>query len=395
MNCSLRPSARGRGIGGIRLIGAKGRRLWVAAGLALACALGSGGPAVASTTNGCTNWPFGALSSSRWQRVAFKPGQDQILKSLNKSQPDIYNGMIVRPPIQAGAVGAVRRPAVLIMHGRGANMCELWWAARYLADHKYVAMVITVKSDDLDVNEAAARAGVKFLRSGKNPFKQITKRNRIGLAGHSLGAAAISFVQAQVTTVKAIVAFDNLRAAGTGDPGVTENCTPPASDLVTPSVPAMGIASETPCSSEGDGVSFTQKRFAFGVWKQAGRRTMEVVLNGVQHPDFGAPTNAADQTEARKQHLSVIGFYMKAWFDVFLKDLGPDIKGELLSTTPAGMDVRDVLSTKAPAAGTPDPSDAYQSSAYLPAPKVGGTFFCDDLRAALAGPGPNSCLTIP
>src|SRR4051794_37248545 len=50
------------------------------------------------------------------------------------------------------------------------------------------------------------------LNTAYDPFGGMIDRSRIGIAGHSLGAAAVSYVGQEVDKVDAIVAWDNLRA---------------------------------------------------------------------------------------------------------------------------------------------------------------------------------------
>ncbi|MGI8460379.1 MAG: alpha/beta hydrolase, partial [Solirubrobacterales bacterium] len=54
------------------------------------------------------------------------------------------------------------------------------------------------------------------LNTAFNPFHDLVDPERIGIAGHSLGAGAVSFVGQKDPRVDAIVAWDNLSAPGNG-----------------------------------------------------------------------------------------------------------------------------------------------------------------------------------
>src|SRR5207249_2733747 len=81
-----------------------------------------------------------------------------------------------------------------------------------------------------------ARSSLDFLLGADNPWREHLNRNRIGIAGHSLGAKAASYVQDPAydegqtsgPRVRAVVAIDNLSSDYYGDPsaaggGTAEN----------------------------------------------------------------------------------------------------------------------------------------------------------------------------
>jgi hypothetical protein len=280
----------------------------------------------------------------------------------------VYDGTVVRPePAPHG-----KQPAVVIMHGRGATQCSLWWAARLLAAHGYVAMTIDNPTSTSVAHQIdAVQSAMQFLRSASNPFAIDTNSNDIGLVGHSLGAAAISFVQeAPHPFLKAIVALDNLRAVHDGDAAAFLDCQqPPSGGPVIPRVPALGEASEAPCATEGvpsHPADFTDKRLAFKDWRANGKPSMETVMNGFMHTTFAGPPDPTDPvgTAVHGVRLRQAGYYMQAWLDLWLRG-DPTAAPRLRSCTPAGAPITTVLSSKAPNLPL-DPPDAYHSSLYLP-----------------------------
>src|SRR5207302_10746495 len=61
---------------------------------------------------------------------------------------------------------------------------------------------------------ARVRAG---LDAAYNPFWRLLNRREIGLAGHSYGAAGVSYIAQWDPRVKAVVAWDNLGGPGPKD----------------------------------------------------------------------------------------------------------------------------------------------------------------------------------
>jgi hypothetical protein len=165
--------------------------------------------------------------------------------------------------------------------------------------------------------------------TGFNPFHDRIDRERLGLAGHSLGATGVSTVQAYgapgadpwpglidtQNPVKVIVAWDSLNAA------------------FKPRVPAMGQSSEygifgsaflAPPDPESN-------KAAFAAWSAAGVPVFEMTIAGSTHfewsliPTFPATSWCADTTgnvcrggwgNPMAQHYSV------AWLDRWLKKAG-------------------------------------------------------------------------
>src|SRR5262245_54051285 len=150
-----------------------------------------------------------------------------------------YAGTVLRPVRSRGRV-----PGVVLMHGAGGSQCGLWWAARHLAGHGYVTLVLTHQGN-LDGHERAVRTGVRWLRSRANPFADRTLRNRIGLAGHSQGSNASMLAQDE-PGVRALAALDSLKRFAPGDRAAAIGCTGRRRP-VTPLVPALGFAMDGPC----------------------------------------------------------------------------------------------------------------------------------------------------
>lgn len=263
-----------------------------------------------------------------------------------------YAGTVLRP---RGTLRG-RVPAVVLMHGAGGSQCGLWWAARHLAGHGYVTLVLT-HNGNLAGHEQAARAGVRWLRSQANPFRRLTLRNRIGLAGHSQGSNASMLAQDE-PGVRAIAALDSLKHFARGDRAAAVGCTPPRRQPVTPLVPALGFAMDGPCVNRPAFTVPELKLTGHARWKSAGLPTMTLVMRGFEHSSF--------TSRGSEEQLRSVGHFLLAWFDRYLKR-NRAAASRILARRVAGRPTRRLLST------------TFHSAAYLP-----GRIDCEDYASCLS-----------
>jgi hypothetical protein len=134
-------------------------------------------------------------------------------------------------------------------------------------------------------------------------------------------------------------------------------------------VPGLGIGSNTGCN---DAPSLTDKLAGYHAWRAAHLATMEVVLAHSQHGSFGGGGSPGDPLHLNQ--LEASGYYMRAWFDVWLRGRH-GAYNRLLSTMPLGVPVDDMLTAKSP----PMHPAAFHSAASLPAIH----FHCQNLRSCL------------
>jgi dienelactone hydrolase len=210
------------------------------------------------------------------------------------------------------------------------------WAADGLARAGYVVIVTQPASGgSLAAYDTAARSGIDFLLSSANPFAAATRGDRVGVAGWSLGARALSRTQDEDARVSALVAWDNLALNETGDAG-SPNCSgsnPPSTRR--PRVPALGQASDF-CGPPAETVE--TKKTAYEGWRAAGQPVMQVVLAGSTHFVWGTQGSG---TARQAQAL----YYTQAWFDRWLKD-DSGAGARLLARSVDGVAVEQVLSTR-------------------------------------------------
>jgi dienelactone hydrolase len=226
-------------------------------------------------------------------------------------------------------------PVLSLLPGGGAAIPSVAWAAERLAASGYVVIVTLPSSGgSTDAYHAAAVSGIDFLQSSANPYRAAVDTGRVGVAGWSLGARALTRTQAEDARVDALVAWDNLAISESGDAG-SPACENVPGALRAPRVPALGQASET-CPDRPSGAKLT----AFERWRAAGVPAMQVVFAGATHFLWSAAAPVA-------QH-DVAHAYTRAWFDRWLKG-DTTATARLLGRTVPGLAARrttDVLSTR-------------------------------------------------
>mgnify|MGYP000153249393 CR=1 FL=1 len=214
-----------------------------------------------------------------------------------------------------------------------------------------------------------------------NPFWDRMDPERLGLAGHSLGASGVSRVQAygaegeepwpglldDSNPVDVIVAWDSLSG-------------------VTPRVPAMGHSSEyglTPMPKTTPPDPEAHKG-AYSAWKEAGLPVYQLTIQGSTHyewsliPTFPTTSWCADTSNNRCEGgwgRPMAEHYSLAWFDRWLK--GPDEPGY------ADADERLLAD-----ADWHDRYSFYYRSARNFPDRNGELQSCEDIRAGCGAPPP-------
>jgi dienelactone hydrolase len=176
-----------------------------------------------------------------------------------------------------------------------------------------------------------------------NPFWQLLDRSGIGLAGHSYGAAGVSYIAQWDPRVKAVVAWDNLGGPGPHDAPVPGSAggsntigelgcpADPANRTTVPiTKPALGMAADyglpaVPNKSLPPPHGKSTESLAYSA---AGDDTGEIVIRGGSHVDFSWIPNQAFGASLRGP--DIIDWYTSAWFDKYLKH-DPSADARLLS----------------------------------------------------------------
>ncbi len=174
------------------------------------------------------------------------------------------------------------------------------------------------------------------LDAAYDPFWAELKSSDIGLAGHSYGAAGVSYIAQWDPRVKAVVAWDNLGGPGPEEGSVPsqQGGSPPSSSTIgekgCPSDPAARTV--VPITKPGLGISADYglpplpntglpEPMAKSTWSlkysEAGVDSGEIVIRGGSHLDFSFIPNQAFGASLRGPDL--IDWYTTAWFDKYLK----------------------------------------------------------------------------
>ncbi|MEJ7876536.1 MAG: calcium-binding protein [Solirubrobacterales bacterium] len=176
----------------------------------------------------------------------------------------------------------------------------------------------TTGTSHADKQERRLAAG---LNAGFNPFWELVDPDRVGVAGQSLGAAAVSFAGQKDPRVDAIVAWDNLR----GPEKLSDCASAPASrEDATITKPALGVSNDygitqTPFTSDPDPQA---KTAAFLDYRAADVDSMQVNIRGGTHfeaafiPGSFTPLPLGAAT-LRGNDLAA--WYTAAWFDKYVK----------------------------------------------------------------------------
>jgi dienelactone hydrolase len=162
------------------------------------------------------------------------------------------------------------------------------------------------------------------LNAGFNPFWQLLDASRVGIAGHSFGAAGVSYIGQFDPRVDAIVAWDNL---GGSDPSASGGRTSeqpcpsdPSQRAAKPTTkPALGMSADyfippEPNTSDPDPLAKSKHSFNYS---KAGVDTGELIIRGGTHYDFDWIPNPAFTATLRG--ADEIAWYTNAWFDKYVK----------------------------------------------------------------------------
>ena len=174
-----------------------------------------------------------------------------------------------------------------------------------------------------------------------NPFWQLLNRNEIGLAGHSYGAAGVSYIAQWDRRVSAVVAWDNLGGPGPSAapvPGSKSGtlgeqpcpADPSARTTVPITAPGLGISADygLPPLPNLSAPDPTAKSTWSHAYSAAGVDSGEIIIRGGSHLDFSFIPLVALGASLRGPDLT--DWYTAAWFDKYLKH-DPSADARLLS----------------------------------------------------------------
>ncbi|MEA2451263.1 MAG: hypothetical protein QOG63_3195, partial [Thermoleophilaceae bacterium] len=391
---------------------------------------------------------------------------DWQAKGYGVVQPVLFtarNGATLSGHVWATREGPARRPGIVITNGSvQANEQLYWFAAQSLAKAGYVVLTwdpqgqgqsdtrgespdesegVPAQTDGrpfFDGTEDAlnfffstpahpytpesscstgtshapkqARRVKAGLDAGYNPFWQLFDHRRVGLAGHSYGAAGVSYIGQWDPRVDAIVAWDNLSQPAPGKGGMSfppgeEGCPAHPADRTDLThaagrgKPALGMSADyflppepqtqdppsvEQCRAAEDryeqGTQPTQseglncKSLASDGYSKRGIDTGELVIRGGSHLDFSFIPNHAFGASLRGADM--IAWYTTAWFDKYVKG---DRSADRRLLTDRWR--RDVQEGEVDPDGDPNVFSFYHPSRLAFTLSDGSRVDCEDLRA--------------
>ncbi|GEM_PF-1864584 len=254
----------------------------------------------------------------------------------------------------------------------------------------------TTGTDHSGKQNRRVRAG---LDAPYDPLWRLVDPERVGIAGHSLGASAVSYIGQEDPRVDAIVAWDNLAASdgsAAGFGSVPRCASDPSSRQPVPMTkPALGMSNDyslvpVPYTSAPDPLGHNA---GFAAYRAAGVDSMQVNLRGGTHYEYSLiPGNTLPYPlgTASLRGEDVAAWYTTAWFDRYVKCIGDaacerEAAARLLSDR-----WRDD-----PRTGDVDPAgDANAFSSYLRSQydlhlPGGGEVACDDMRSGCPAMAPD------
>jgi hypothetical protein len=233
-------------------------------------------------------------------------------------------------------------PGVVITDGSVQAYQELYyWAAEDLATNGYMVMTYDVqgqgRSDLLPENcngpsdcpgvpyqqnynfYQGAEDSLSFFLSDKNPYARLLDPKRVGIAGHSLGAAAVSVVGQCDNRVKTIVAWDNLRKIAPADCSTDVTIPQQYRSAALVHTPALALTNDygfwtQPTTTPPDPHT---KMAGYEQLKAAGLDTQIVAFRGATHLTYTYIPLVFQASELNERMAS---YYTLAWLDATLKD---------------------------------------------------------------------------
>jgi dienelactone hydrolase len=307
------------------------------------------------------------------------------------SQPVLFtarDGATLSGRVWATVAGPAKRPGVVITNGSvQADEQMYWYAAQTLAKDGYVVLTfdpqgqgqsdtlgqapdeqegVPAQSDGRPFYDGTEDALNFFLSTPKHPYEpvpscetgtshaakqderaahgldaaydpywKLLKTSQIGLAGHSYGAAGVSYVAQWDSRVQAVVAWDNLGGPGPqagsvpsqqggAAPSTTigeKGCPAEPGDRTTVPItkPGLGISADyglppVPNTGLPEPLAKSQESLAYS---QAGIDSGQIIIRGGSHLDFSFIPNQAFGASLRGP--DEVAWYTSAWFDKYLK----------------------------------------------------------------------------
>ena len=364
------------------------------------------------------------------------------------------NGATLSGMVWATKAGPPRRPAVVITTGGLAPETLYWGFAAALAKHGYVVLTYDVQGqgrsdtygegadrmegrsggpqafasgqpfydgteDALDFLLSTARrpyrpppscgnanGGVGTDHSAKqdrrvargfnaahNPLWQRVDPSRIGLAGHSQGAGAVSYVGQADPRVDALVAWDHLAPPA----GIPAECPADPSSRADRQItkPGLGLAGDyhQPPEAYTSDPGPEAKNEDFLAYRKAVVDSMQINIRGGTHYEFSFMAgNAATYPfgTATYRGYDQVGWYTIAWLDRYVKCRTGACRREAQTRILSDRWRADGLEGGVDPTGDANLFSFYLRSRFSLRTASGATLGCDDMRAGCPSMAPDA-----
>lgn len=242
------------------------------------------------------------------------------------------------------------------------------------------------------------------LNAPFNPYWEQSDPSRVGLAGHSLGAAAVAYIGQLDPRVDAIVAWDNLRDVSAppdpnGPPSNAPDCPSGSSErpeTVPITKPSIGMGNDygivaTPNSMDPDPQAAND---GFLAHKALGVDSMQINRRGGTHFEYAfIPGQTAPPLGlATLRGMDMAVWYSIAWFDKYVGCAGaadPACEADADKRLLTDRWRDDAREGQVDAAGDPNLYSFYKRSRFDITTADGAEVICDDMRAGCASMAPD------
>jgi pimeloyl-ACP methyl ester carboxylesterase len=206
-------------------------------------------------------------------------------------------------------------PAVVVLHGGGSRKELHWWSSQTLAEAGYMVIAFDGAAGNIpnaqDVLDWLLATPDQRTKAGQfNPFWRELDRDRVGLAGHSMGGQAASVLGQQDPRVSAIVSWDR----GTGLELPKELHTPTLFFVADYACQANPVCEPEPYTEPPQGEGPGDRGKEYEIVHAAGVDSMKVALRATTHLDW-----VPSEPSGNRYGEIVSVYFTLAWFDRYLK----------------------------------------------------------------------------
>lgn len=216
-------------------------------------------------------------------------------------------------------------PVAVVMHGFASDKNHLWWASQPLAENGY--LVIAVNSDDNTLPNDVL-AWIFATDDPENDERRaLMDRDRIGMAGHSLGAENSTRTQGD-SRVSAIIGWDNCASVEACENSPGSRLHDKGAEAQTPTLFITADYKNFPgYPTPTRSVPGTLRLSGYEILRDNGVDTMLITTRASTHLDW-----AGTFTFGSRYNEAASAYFNLAWFDRYLKGRLVEKNGTVVTT---------------------------------------------------------------